>query len=496
MRWRGAGYHARVSRALAVLLLASACGGVSEPRWTFRFESEATAASATLVRARILEGGCDGAVTLHEVELVGDVVPDRMPPLLDDGRYGFAGEALDDACVVVASACVEVDLPQSAEIVVELADGPGTALCPAGTCNAGRCDDRAVVDVAAGRAHTCAADYSGTVSCWGRNETGQVGDGTTSDRSTPVTVAEGVNVGGLATGGILTNWRSHSCAIDDGSVVCWGYNGQGQVGDGTNVDRARPTPIELSDVSSLSAGGRHTCAATDDGTLWCWGDDDFGQLGVPGEEAQTSPQRVGAISNVVQVCAGQDHTCARTFAGTVDCWGRNESGQLGLGDTVDRDAPARAFGTASARAVHIACGEAHTCLVVEDGSVRCWGNNDRGQAGQAVGASVSAPAIVALDDAVELALGGKVSCARRRSGVVSCWGANMFGQLGRGDTGGTSSDPVDVAEITDALRIAYGSDHGCAIRASGELWCWGRNQWGRLGDGTTEDRPTPVPILP
>lgn len=466
---------------------------MNAPRWTFRFSSPETAARASLVRARIVEGGCDGSVTLHDVELVGDMAPERMPPLLDGGRYGFAGEALDDACVVVASACVEVDLPRSAEIVVELSDGPGTVLCPAGTCNAGRCDPSAVVEIAAGRAHTCAADFGGVLSCWGRNETGQVGDGSTTDRTAPVIVAEGLNVGALATGGILTNWRSHSCVVDDGSVSCWGYNAQGQVGDGTLVDRVRPTAIELDDVSSLSAGGRHTCAATDDGTLWCWGDDDFGQLGLGGGESQSTPQRVPGISNVVEVCAGQDHTCARTFAGTVDCWGRNADGQLGVGDLMDRSMPARAFG--GGRTIDIACGEAHTCAVVDDGSVRCWGNNDSGQAGQDMAATIASPARVELDDAAELALGGKVSCARRTSGIVSCWGANMFGQLGRGELGGTSFSPVDVVEITDALRIAYGSDHGCAIRASGELWCWGRNQWGRLGDGTTEDRPTPVPIL-
>ncbi len=399
-----------------------------------------------------------------------------------------------ETCRVIATGCTEVDLPvDDDEIVVPLASIMGATECPPGTCTDGRCDSAAVTVVATGRAHTCAYAYGGSLYCWGYNSDGQVGDGTSGlERDEPVLVSNDLAVSDSALGGIDGNWRSQSCALASGEVWCWGYNTEGQVGDGTMSNRARPTRVEgLSDVSNITAGGRHTCAVLDSGSVVCWGDDDHGQLGDgPGGMLSTTPVSVAGLGSVVEASAGQDHTCAREVSGSVYCWGAGDAGQLGTGDRAQADSPREV--SLGARAGDVDAGSEHTCVVTLEGSVLCWGTNERGQLAQpsdVVDSTVPVP-VDGIVDAVRVALGSGTSCALLANGTIRCWGWNQFGQRGDGTTAAPTA-ATSVLGIPDALELDYGSDHGCVIRATGQLYCWGRNQWGRLGVGDTDDSDEP-----
>ncbi len=226
-------------------------------------------------------------------------------------------------------------------------------------------------------------------------------------------------------------------------------------------------------VVSVAAGAFHTCAVTDDGRVWCWGGNDFGALGVDVERLSTTPVRVSEIDDAVQVAAGEHHSCARQGTGTVQCWGSTASGGspfpgrvVGLTDALDIDA-----------------GPGFTCAVVSGGGVRCWGRNGSGQLGDGTTIDRASPSmVVGVDDAVGVSTGAEHACALHASGAISCWGANREARLGNG-LGGAEPVvvPVDVLYIDDAVAVAAGGAHTCALRSGGELWCWGMNREGQAG---------------
>jgi alpha-tubulin suppressor-like RCC1 family protein len=479
----------------ALVLLLFACCGESEPLWVVRLDDASLYDSVRLVRARILENGCMGTTELHAVE-IEPMGAAPAAPALEPGRYGFAAQAIDAECRVVARGCLEVDLPIDEDrIVVTLESGAVTEVCPIGTCSNGRCDERAVIAVGTGRGHSCASLYGGELYCWGYNVNGQVGNGGVMEAHSPVLIADDFGASELALGGIEDNWQGHSCAMQQGRVFCWGYNAYGQVGDGSMMDDRRiPTRVmDLDDAAAIDTGGTHTCAARDSGSLVCWGHDDFGQLG---NGSPAEPQLVPAPSSaesVVEIAAGHDHTCVRIVSGTIQCSGRNSEGQLGDGTTEDRDS----FGGGvdiGGPAIAVGAGFYHSCAVRNDGALFCWGDNGLGQLGSAAGAIATTPVMVPVGAALDVQGGDGTTCALLADRTVSCWGNSQFGQTGTGATG-SMEPPGPVVGVDDALAIAYGSDHGCAIRTSGDLVCWGRNQWGRLGDGTTTDRFEPVVVI-
>ncbi|MGC9079806.1 MAG: RCC1 domain-containing protein [Nanopusillaceae archaeon] len=191
--------------------------------------------------------------------------------------------------------------------------------------------------IAAGAAHTCALLSDGSIKCWGDNYDGQLGDGTNITRYTPVTVQGISNAVAIAAGAF------HTCAVlSDGTVKCWGDNYYGQLGDGTDVTRYTPVTVQgISNAVAIAAGYSHTCALLSDGTVKCWGDNEGGQLGDNGKAFSFSytPVTVQNLSNVVAIAAGWDHTCAVLSDGTVKCWGDNEGGQLGDGTNITRYTP-------------------------------------------------------------------------------------------------------------------------------------------------------------
>ncbi len=351
--------------------------------------------------------------------------------------------------------------------------------------------------IAAGYGHSCALTSAGGVKCWGRNDFGQLGDGTTSDRRAPV------DVRGLA-GGVtaIAAGTDHTCALTSaGGVRCWGYNGYGQLGDGTTTRRLTPAAVSglATGVRAIVAGTDHTCTLTSAGGVKCWGSNDFGQLGDGTTTDQRAPVDVrGLAGGVTAFAAGYFHTCALTSAGAVKCWGYNRYGQLGDGTRTDRHTPVGVAGLAGG-VTAITAGGGHSCALTRKRGVKCWGSNYFGELGDGTTTRRLNPTAVSglAGGVTAIAAGGEAhGCALASAGVIKCWGYNGHGQLGDGTTTDRHA-PVDVSGLFGGVKMLAAGGYGytCALTSAGAIRCWGRNSSGQLGDGTTAERHTPVGVI-
>jgi alpha-tubulin suppressor-like RCC1 family protein len=251
--------------------------------------------------------------------------------------------------------------------------------------------DAHVASVSAGSTGACVVKTDSSLWCWGDNSNGELGDGTKTLRAAPVVVT-GFSTGGAAS--VSAGYTYHTCAVKtDGSLWCWGYNWCGQLGDGTKTDRSTPVMVTgfSSGVASVSARGSFTCAVKTDGSLWCWGENYYGQLGDGTITQRLTPVMVtGLSSGVAAVATGGEHTCAVKTDGSLWCWGWNQFGQLGDGTKTNRSTPAVSPGL-SAGVASVAAGEASTCAVKTDGSLWCWGSNQDGWLGDGTKTDQSTP---------------------------------------------------------------------------------------------------------
>ena len=353
-----------------------------------------------------------------------------------------------------------------------------------------------ITQVSGGGRHTCALTTAGGVKCWGWNESGQIGDSTTrNDRPTPVDVTGlGTGVAEIAVGGYF------SCALTTtGGVKCWGQNSRGQVGDGTTANRSAPVNVTglTSGVSAIAAGGYHTCALTTGGGVKCWGDNFQGQLGDNTTTGKTTPADVaGLTSGVTAIAAGDSHTCALTTAGGIKCWGSNANGRLGDGTTTNRLTPVDVAGMSSGVAA-IAAGYSHTCALTTGGGVKCWGGNSSGPLGDGTTTDRPTPVdVIGMGSGVTaIDTGFSHTCALNMAGGVKCWGSNSRGQVGDG-TGAAKHSPADVLGLGSGIAaIGTGGFHSCAVSATGRVNCWGDNGNGQLGDSTGGIKLTPVDVV-
>ena len=353
--------------------------------------------------------------------------------------------------------------------------------------------------IAAGTNYSCAIVRGGAM-CWGANWSGSLGDGTSTNSASAVNV-KGLNAGVQAIT-VPVDMGAHSCAVtSSGGVKCWGDNGVGQLGAYTD---GKPSSVPL-DVSGLTAGvkavavgGTHSCALTTSGGIKCWGYSKFGALGDGTLEQRLAPvDVVGLTSGVAAISAGTDHTCALMQSGAVKCWGNNGSGDLGDGTTTHRLTPVDVKGLTSG-VVAIAAGEMHTCALSAGGAVLCWGNNMNGQLGNETAAQqqLTPYPVTGLAPGVTAVSAGSLhTCAIMAGGTAKCWGDNFFGQVGNGTNKNQYKTPVDVLGIASgAVAISAGNEHSCALLANNTVKCWGRNNYGQLGDGTLNDRLTAVDV--
>jgi alpha-tubulin suppressor-like RCC1 family protein len=365
-----------------------------------------------------------------------------------------------------------------------------------------------------GYSHSCAVTAAGGVRCWGENGFGQLGDGTTTDRSLPVAV-RGVGGAGTMTGvKAVAVGDYHTCALTSaGSVACWGDNDFGQLGvDTGGADKTSPVLVPgVAKAVAIAAGGYHACALTATGAVVCWGWNSKGQIGNGMAAAPAlAPTAVAGRSGATAIAAGGYHSCALLAGGKVSCWGWNIDGQAGKGAASAQEpspVPVAGVGGAGvlAGATAIAAGDAHSCAILTKGAVACWGDNSDDQLGDGSGTDQPFPVAVkgaggygALSGIAGLGLGAEHSCGRTGAGAVLCWGYNELGQLGDG-TRVSSLYPVAVAgSLGKAAAVAAGAYHSCAVLTDGRLTCWGYRGEGSvavLGDGIAGRRPVPAPVL-
>jgi alpha-tubulin suppressor-like RCC1 family protein len=352
--------------------------------------------------------------------------------------------------------------------------------------------------IAAGGQHSCAVTGAGAAQCWGSGYSGQLGDGSMVPSGTPTQVT------GLSAGvARVAAGFKHSCALTSaGGLKCWGKNEHGQLGDGTTTDRVTPVDVSglTSGVEAVSAGFTHTCAIKTDGDLWCWGSGGAVGLGGPAFVDVLVPAAVPDLHNVVSVAAGPSHTCAALQDGTVECWGYNATGQIGNGvqvyDTVLSPVPVSGL---SSPAVSVAAGgdnfDDQTCAVLVSGQLSCWGSNRVGQLGDGTTATRFIPAKVAGPPATAVEVGRDHACAANAAGGAVCWGHNRYGQLGDG-AAIDQLRPISVATLSTAIaQVSAGGTHSCVVTGLGAAKCWGESFFGQLGYGFTTPSRTPVDVV-
>ncbi|TNF26796.1 MAG: hypothetical protein EP329_20615 [Deltaproteobacteria bacterium] len=398
--------------------------------------------------AEALSFGDPGAAVRPAYTATGDAEPTTF-------GYGF-GPSLP-----AGPLCTTCGGPVTSEYTALSAGGMGTGSTAHGT--------------------TCAVRADGTLWCWGFNNNGQVGDGTTTTRIAPTQVGVDADWGAVAVGGL------HSCAIkQDGTAWCWGDNLRGQLGDGTTVDRGAPVQVGSdADWAALSAGDSTTCGLRTDQSVWCWGLGTSGQLGDGLLTNSSVPVQVAGGASWAALSVGAAHVCALRTDGTAWCWGSNGNNRLGSGLVGNQGTPVAVSAVGTESWASITAGGTHSCGVQSDGSLWCWGDNGLGQLG--IGTLTAAPLPTLVDAGPAswstVGAGAAHTCALTDAGVRWCWGASTYSEIGERVSIQYRTVPIEATGGGTWTGLTVGSQHNCAVRADDTIWCWGRNHEGQLGFG-------------
>lgn len=345
-----------------------------------------------------------------------------------------------------------------------------------------------VTAIAVGDYHTCAV-YDGATWCWGSNNSGALGNGSAID-SRVLFPSRVMNIGPATT---LDGGRAHTCAVIEGAAYCWGDNAHGELGNNSTNSALTPNQVNglSASVTAISAGDAHTCAVVG-GLAYCWGSNGNNRLGPTSWDVANVPRRVEGLNDVTGVTAGHTHSCA-VAEGNAYCWGYDSYGALGNRSPYSSSTPIQVAGL-TGRIASIAAGGHHTCALLMEGTVMCWGYNLYGQLGDGTTKDSRVPVqVLGLGVATGLAAGFGHTCALVDGGV-RCWGSNARGQLGSGSIGTDSNDPTEVGGLSAGVTaVAAGHVHTCAV-ADGKMFCWGSNDFGQLGTGTTNSSYDPQTV--
>lgn len=343
------------------------------------------------------------------------------------------------------------------------------------------------VRIAAGNRHTCAVFFAGSVRCWGINVYGQIGDGTTgSPRTMPTPV------GGITSAIAVATGDYHTCALlAGGSVKCWGNNEVGQLGNGSTTSSVIPVTVSgVGNAIAIAAGQYHTCVVLSSGAVKCWGYNGLGNLGDGTfEPVRSTPVGSVGISTAVTISGGYHHSCATLSSGELSCWGYNSNGQTGGGGAV----PATVQGVTGATSV--GTGFYHSCVSASTGGATCFGANYYGAIGDGTTTPRYSPTpATGVATASAISGGGFHTCARLSDATARCWGYNYAGQIGDGSTANRLTAAA-VSGLSGVAAVATGHSHSCAALTSGRVKCWGNNDFGQVGDGTLTNRLIPTQTI-
>lgn len=347
------------------------------------------------------------------------------------------------------------------------------------------------IAVGAGEAHTCGLLSDGTVRCWGANNTSQLGSTGSMSVAAPQPVAGLTGVRQLSVG------RRHSCALvaaqggRPARVLCWGGNNRGQLGDGTTVTRSTPVEVRGAGTAHVTAGYDSSCSIDNGGNAACWG----GGIQTFARVDSATPLALGELGRVLDVFNAGTHACALTSQSTVVCTGGNGAGQLGNGTFEPSGAIENVVGVSLARRLFVSQ-VIHNCVILADGRMQCWGANNRGTLGDGTTLDRSIPGFVpGLNGVSTAALGNSHTCALTQDNNVLCWGDNTRGQLGNGSPSSQSLSPVPISGLSGVRDIAAGWNHVCAILIDGTMRCWGDNTNGQLGNDSVASSTVPVRVI-
>jgi alpha-tubulin suppressor-like RCC1 family protein len=350
--------------------------------------------------------------------------------------------------------------------------------------------------VSAGYGHSLAVTSTGSVLAWGNNGVGQLGNGSTTDSTLPVPVSlpTGTTVTAVAGGG----W--HSLArTSTGSLLAWGWNGNGVLGNGTTTSSSLPVSVSLpvgTTITAVAAGYGHSLALTSTGTLLAWGSNGHGQLGNGTTTDSSTPVAVTLPvgTTITKVAAGATHSLAVTSTGAVLAWGWNGLGQLGNGTTTDSPLPTPVGLALGTTISGVAAGYGHSLAVTSAGGVLAWGYNGYGQLGNGTTTDSSVPVSVSLPPGVStISAGAYHSFALTSTHNALAWGHNGYGQLGNGSTT-NSSTPVLASTPPGIIVLVAGSYHSLVVTSTNSGLGWGANESGEMGNGTTINSALPAPV--
>jgi alpha-tubulin suppressor-like RCC1 family protein len=354
----------------------------------------------------------------------------------------------------------------------------------------------AAQQVEAGNKHTCARSTSTptpTLACWGNNSHGQLGNGSLDSVDSP-TLTSPLPTGTAAIG--LAAGESFTCARITGSAVtCWGSDQYGKLGNGSSTSNVLSPPPAVTlpapgTASRLATGDDHACVVLTDGNVSCWGDDYYGQLGNGAAAGSVAAPPAGfSIGGVASaITAGSGHTCAAQTNGDVRCWGDDAFGQLGDGVAAsDLTSPSTPLALpAPGDANRVAAGRYHTCALLTDGKITCWGSNSRGQLGRTGASQYVPPSPIVLPGpgtAVDVDTGSYHSCALLTDSTVACWGTSSAAGIDTVNFFESAPTLVALPAPGTATAISTGDDHTCAVLTDGKITCWGSDLYGERGDG-------------